>query len=444
MLETGGLAPPLADVLLAAARVWRAFTAGQSLDRAMSQGRSNEAPRLRAATQDVSYTAVRHRALIDGAIARLASRPPAPDVTALLAVALAQLLDDRHAAHTVVEQAVAAARTQASTAAAAGFVNAILRNFLRRRESLLEALQQDEQVVYNAPSWWIDAMRAAHPVDWRELLTRSQQQPPLVLRVNRRRANVAAYLQRLTEAGMEATRVGRDAVWLHQPRPVAAIPGFAAGEVSVQDAGAQLAADWLDVRDGMRVLDACAAPGGKTAHLAELAELDLTAVERDADRARRIDENLARVGQSAHVVIADARKPSEWWDGRQFDRILLDAPCTASGIVRRHPDIPWLRRRSDVAHLATEQRALLDALWPLLEVGGRLLYVVCSAFPQEGSEQIGLFVGRHPNAGARNLPGGKPSALLLPTAAAGQRWHDGFEWPTLHDGFFYASLEKSG
>ena len=166
-----------------------------------------------------------------------------------------------------------------------------------------------------------------------------------MLRVNRRRTDVADYLQRLTEAGMAATRVGRDAVWLHQPRPVAAIPGFAAGEVSVQDAGAQLAAEWLDVRDGMRVLDACAAPGGKTAHLAELAELDLTAVERDADRARRIDENLARIGRSAHVVIADARKPSEWWDGRRFDRILLDAPCTASGIVRRHPDIPWLRRR---------------------------------------------------------------------------------------------------
>ncbi|HJW51541.1 MAG TPA: 16S rRNA (cytosine(967)-C(5))-methyltransferase RsmB [Burkholderiaceae bacterium] len=444
MLETGGPAPPLADVLLAAAGVWRAFAAGQSLDRAMSQGRSNEVPRLRAAMQDVSYTAVRHRALIEGAVARLASRSPAPDVTALLAVALGQLLDDRHAAHTVVDQAVAAARRQAPTAAAAGFVNAILRNFLRRRDSLLETLQQDEQVVYNAPSWWIEAIRAAHPANWRELLTRGQQPPPLVLRVNQRRTNVESQLQRLAEAGMEATRVGRDAVWLHQPRPVAMIPGFVAGEVSVQDAGAQLAADWLDVRDGMRVLDACAAPGGKTAHLAELADLDLTAVERDADRAQRIDDNLARVARSAHVVIADASKPSEWWKGRRFDRILLDAPCTASGIVRRHPDIPWLRRRSDVAHLATEQRALLDALWPLLEVGGRLLYVVCSVFPQEGSEQISQFVCRQPDAGIRNLPGGKPSALLLPTAATAGRWRDGFEWPTLHDGFFYASLEKSG
>lgn len=444
MLEAGGLGPPLAEVLLAAARVWRAFTAGQSLDRALSQLSTSELPRLRAAAQDVSYMAVRHRALIEGVIARLASRSPVPDVTALLAVSLAQLLEGRHAEHTVVDQAVAAARSQVATAAAAGFVNAILRNFLRRRTALLDTLQKDEQVLYNAPSWWIDAMRAAHPADWRESLTRAQQAPPLVLRVNRRRTDVASYLQRLTEAGVGATRVGRDAVWLHQPRPVAAIPGFAGGEVSVQDAGAQLAAEWLDVRDGMHVLDACAAPGGKTTHLAELAELDLTAIERDADRARRIDDNLVRVGRSARVVIADARKPSEWWNGRRFDRILLDAPCTASGIVRRHPDIPWLRRRSDVAHLATEQYALLDALWPLVEVGGRLLYVVCSVFPQEGSEQVSRFVGRHADAVARVLPGGMPNALLMPTAVTAERWHDGFEWPTLHDGFFFANLEKSG
>ncbi len=185
--------------------------------------------------------------------------------------------------------------------------------------------------------------------------------------------------------------------------------------VSVQDAGAQLAAAWLGVRDGMRVLDACAAPGGKTAHLAELAELDLTAIEADSARAARIRENLDRVGRRAHVLVADARDPSAWWDGSPFDRILLDAPCTGSGVVRRHPDIPWLRRKADVAHLATLQGQLLDALWPLLGVGGRLLYVVCSVFPEEGREQIERRAARLPGAAVSPLPGGSPTVQLLPT-----------------------------
>lgn len=444
MAETSGSAPPLSEVLRLAAAVWRRFLSGQSLQRALAQPIANQAPTLRAAVQDASYSAVRRRALVERIIGRLAEREPAPEVAALLAVALAQLLAERHAHYTIVDQAVEAARRQAATAAAAGFVNALLRNFQRRRAEVLETLQRIDEVRYNAPVWWIDATRAAHPADWREILGNAMLPPPLVLRVNRRHCSVTDYLQRLADAGAEATPVGPDAVWLHRPRPVDEIPGFADGDVSVQDAGAQLAGRWLAVEDGMRVLDACAAPGGKTAHLAELSDLDLTAVERDPERAGRIDENLARIGCTARVAVADACQPSQWWDGRRFDRILLDAPCTASGIVRRHPDIPWLRRKSDVAHLATEQGALLDALWPLLEVGGRLLYVVCSVFPQEGSEQITQFIGRHTDAVPHPLPGGACSVQLLPTAAGGDRWDEGSGLPTLHDGFFYAYLKKSG
>jgi 16S rRNA (cytosine967-C5)-methyltransferase len=442
MSDVGGASPPLADVLQGAAGVWSAFVAGQSLDRALAASVAAD-PLLRAAVQDVSYGAVRCRALTERVIAELAARPPATEVHALLSVALAQLLASRHAPHTVVDQAVAAARSRPATSGASGFVNALLRNFLRRQTELLDPLQQHDEVRYNAPQWWIDALRAGQPQRWRDVLESARRAPALVLRVNRRRLTVEDYLQRLAGHAMGATRVGRAAVALHRPAPVACIPGFAEGDVSVQDAGAQLAAEWLGVDDGMRVLDACAAPGGKTAHLAELAELDLTALEVDALRVRRIHENLERTGATALVQVADARTPANWWDRQSFDRILLDAPCTASGIVCRHPDIPWLRRRADVAHLATVQAELLEALWPLLGVGGRLLYVVCSVFPQEGSEQIARFVGRHPEVVLDPLPGGAPTVQMMPATGPAEAWDETRPWPTLHDGFFYARLVKS-
>jgi len=321
----------------------------------------------------------------------------------------------------------------------------LLRNFLRQREGLLTELRRDSTIRYNLPRWWIDRLRNAYPADWEAIAELQQYPPPLVLRINAARLSADAYLERLQQHGIDATRVGEQAVWVHQPRPVGAIPGFGDGDVSVQDAGAQLAAPWLDVRPGMRVLDACAAPGGKTTHLLELGATDVTALEVDSVRAQRIDDNLRRTGLRARVVIGDAKHPAAWLpshDGvgmRRFGRILLDAPCTASGIVRRHPDIPWLRRDSDVAQLTTIQRELLDALWPLLDPGGRLLYVVCSLFPEEGREQIGRFLERHPEACQLPLP----SAQLLPTGVPRTAWH-GSELPTLHDGFFYALLEKTG
>lgn len=446
-------APPLADALRVAAAAWRRFRAGAGLDRALQAAAATAAaahPRLAAAAKDIAYHAARHLALLDALIVRLARTPPPAPVAALLAVGLAQLLAQRHASYAVVDQTVTAAKAEADTRAAAGFVNALLRGFLRRQSALIEEARRDETVRYNAPRWWIERLRRAYPDAWTAVLDAQREPPPLVLRVNARRIGVDDYLRRLERANLAATRVGATAVWLHEARPVEAIPGFAEGLVSVQDAGSQLAAQWLDVRDGQRVLDACAAPGGKTAQLAEIADrLTIDAVEIDAQRARRIEDNLERLRTREHATIAlhvaDAADTGAYAAELRYDRILLDAPCTASGIVRRHPDIPWLRRDADVAQLATRQARLLDALWPLVKPAGRLLYVVCSVFPEEGARQAERFVERHADARPVALPGQAANALqLLPTplAAAPNAAAPAVARPTLHDGFFFALFEK--
>jgi 16S rRNA (cytosine967-C5)-methyltransferase len=442
----------LAQALRVASAAWRRFVGGAGLDRALEAARQEHLdlthPRLGAAAQDIVYGATRRRALIEALLARLAAREPDVPVAALLAVALGQLLAQRQAEFVVVDQAVAAAKANPSTRAASGFVNALLRNFLRQRGRLLAEAQREEVVRLNAPAWWLARLRAAQPRAWQDIARLALEPPPLVLRVNPRRTAVEDYLARLRAAGIAATRVGVDAVALHQPRPVAEIPGFARGAVSVQDAGAQLAVPWLGAQSGQRVLDACAAPGGKTAQLLELHDaLEIDAVEIDPERARRIEENLTRTGVRAHGVVrihvADAAEPARDAGAgeRRYQRILLDAPCTASGIVRRHPDIPWLRRPRDVAQLATLQTRLLDALWPLLEPAGRLLYVVCSVFPEEGPQQIGRFAARHPDARICPLPGTDGNELQLLPVHAAQEWTAGL--PTTHDGFFFALLEKA-
>lgn len=447
-----GGAPPLADALRVAAAAWRRLRSGDSLDRALVRALDEFAagatapvhPRLAAAAKDIAYSATRQLALIEAMLDRLSHRAPDPPVAALLAVTLGQLLAPRQPTYAIVDQSVQAAKLQAETRAAAGFVNAVLRNAIRRLPALRTELQQQPTVAFNAPRWWIDRMREAEPAHFAQVLQLQQQVPPLVLRVNRRHGSVEAYLRRLHDEGIEASQVGPAAVWLHTPLPVADIPGFAGGEVSVQDAGAQLAAELLQAQDGMRILDACAAPGGKTAQLAELADnLAIDAVEVDPARAERIEENLRRTQARSHAVIrvlvADAAQPERFAHGR-YQRILLDAPCTASGIVRRHPDIPWLRRSADVAQLATLQRRLLDALWPLLEPAGRLLYVVCSVFADEGPRQADAFVARHADARLLALPGAEDGRLrLLP--AHGGAWTAGP--PSVHDGFFIAIFEKT-
>lgn len=432
---------PLAEVLGAAANAWQRFRAGQSLDRAIGMALGTRLD-LRPAVLDVSYTAVRHLAFSEHVIRTLASRTPSPPLAALVAVALGQLMRERHAEYTIVDQAVSAARRLPAIAPAAGFVNALLRNFIRQREELLAVRAREPELRFNVPGWWMSRVRASFPERWEAILNAQTEAPPLVLRVA---AHVAMddYLQRCAQEGIAATRVGDRAAWIHSPRPVAELPGFAQGQASVQDAGAQLAAPWLGVGPGLRALDACAAPGGKTAHIAETDGVDLTALDVDAARAARIRENLDRTHTIARVRIGDAATPSAWWEGKPFDRILLDAPCTASGIVRRHPDIPWLRRPDDVAHLATLQAGLLDALWPLLGVGGRLLYVVCSLFPEEGPEQIARFTAEHPEAREVPLPAGSPRVQLVPTPVMAPAWDGVSTLPTLHDGFFYALLQKT-
>jgi len=439
---------PLAEVLRAAAPVWVRVCGGHGLDRALHEQalRLDGPAQIRSALRDVCHDALRHRALIEALLQRLVRRAPAPEVAGLLAIALSQLIDDAYREHVLVDQAVAAARSDRQLAAASGFINAVLRSFLRRRAALVPQLLLDDATRLNVPRWWLDRIRRDWPDDWNDLLASAARRPGLVLRVNRRRCDVDAYLARLHREGVAASRVGPDAVRLHRPCPVERIAGFSEGLVSVQDAGAQLAAPWLEAGDGMRVLDACAAPGGKTGHLAELSDSSIDAVELDGARSLLIADNLRRLGlmeRRVRVLTADASDAASFWDGHPYQRILLDAPCTGSGIVRRHPDIPWLRRPADVAQLTTIQARLLDALWPLLAPAGRLLYVVCSVFREEAGQQAVAFLERHRNARLTPLPGTQHGSLqLLPAGADPVEPGQGVSLPTEHDGFFFALFEK--
>jgi 16S rRNA (cytosine967-C5)-methyltransferase len=404
--------------------------------------------------QDIAYRTMRRLATVEWLIARLVKKAPPPHVGHVLACALSLLVDDEanaaYAPFTVVDQAVSAIGARREIAFAKGLVNAVLRSFLREREALLSAAQADEVAHWNYPAWWIDAVKRAWPDAWQAVLASGNAQGPLTLRVNARRSTVDAYLQVLQNHHIAASTIGNYAVKLDTPMPVDRIPGFSDGVVSVQDAGAQLAAQLLGVRDGMRVLDACAAPGGKTGHLLELANLQLVALESDASRARRIGENLRRLQLEAEVRIGDAGQPSKWHDDidQPFDRILADVPCSASGIVRRHPDIRWLRRASDIPALVTEQRRILDALWPLVKPGGELLYVTCSIFPEEGEWQAQWFGNKHQDAVRLDAPGQLlPSVARAPaeTSAgshAGQFAEDSAGANSDHDGFFYARFQK--
>jgi 16S rRNA (cytosine967-C5)-methyltransferase len=377
--------------------------------------------------------------------ALLAKRPPPPAADALLCTALAlgwQGDDAPYEVFTLVDQAVEAAKRDPAARAQANFINACLRRFLREREALVAASERDPVARWNHPRWWIARLQADHPAQWEAILRANNTQAPMTLRVNARQSTPAAYLRRLGDAGIGATAVGAHGVILQSPQPVHRIPGFDAGHVSVQDQAAQLAAPLL--LSGMaargrplRVLDACAAPGGKTAHLLELRDLDLVALDIDGARCERIGETLQRIGLAARIVTADAADPAIWWDGVPFDAILLDAPCTASGIVRRHPDVRWLRRESDIAQLAAQQARLLAALWPLVAPGGRLLYCTCSVFLAEGEAQIQTFVAH--NKEAVLLP--SPGHLLPQSRAKGDPVPDNRE--SDHDGFFYALLEKN-
>jgi len=380
----------------------------------------------RGALQDIVYGSLRQLGRLDVWLDALLERPLTdPRLGWLLRVAIYQLAYTRAPAHAVVSQAVAAA----GPGWRRGLANAVLRNFQRRRAEL-DALADATPVGrFSHPAWWIDRLVADYPAQWQAVLQASLMHPPFTLRVNLHQGDVAGYLARLEGLGMAAHRSGPQAVTLERAVAVDALPGFADGAVSVQDAGAQWAAPLLDLAPGQRVLDACAAPGGKSGHILELADVELTALDLDPERLRRVQENLDRLRRRATLVAGDAAAPEHWWDGRAFDRILADVPCSASGVVRRNPDIKWLRRPEDIAGFARQQAAILDALWRLLAPGGKLLYATCSIFEEENNAQAEAFLRRHADAERCTLPQPVDRGQLLPDAE--------------HDGFFYALLRKA-
>ncbi len=416
----------LAFSLHAAARAVAAVIGGRNLEAALAALALPSAER--PAVLDLASNALRSFGRGDFFLARLIERPLKDEnVRALLLVAVDRLETRPEDAHTTVDQAVTAAGSIAGGRYRA-LVNAVLRHFLRRREALLAAAGENEAARWRHPRWWLARLRAAYPDRWQDIADAGNGRAPMTLRVNRRRVTTAEFRATLDAEGIGATPLDEAALRLDRPVPVDRLPGFAAGLVSVQDWGAQQAAPLLDARAGMRVLDACAAPGGKTAHLLELADVDLLALDRDAARAARIRDNLDRLGLAAEVKVADCRDVAGWWDGRPFERILADVPCSASGVVRRHPDIKWLRRDGDVASFATTQAQILDALWPVLAPGGKMLYATCSLFPEENGRQVVAFVARHEDAQRLPTHGDHTEWQLLPDAD--------------HDGFFYALLEK--
>ncbi|MCO5102106.1 MAG: 16S rRNA (cytosine(967)-C(5))-methyltransferase RsmB [Burkholderiaceae bacterium] len=512
---------PLFRELACAARAIEALAAGRSLPRALDDAIAAESAgeplpaASRAAVRDLAYRSCRVLGLVRELARGLNARKPAPAPAALQEVALAQLVGSVRADAVIVDQAVRAAHALPGGTPVAGFMNATLRRFVRERAARLDAARRHEEARWNHPQWWIDRLRRAWPDRWEQILETGNGSAPMTLRVNRLRTTPAEYLSRLSAHGIAARPLGAQAIALDAPAVVDTLPGWHEGFVTVQDAAAQLAAHFLDPRDGERLLDACAAPGGKTTHLLELADVELTALDIDAARLAAVRESLERLGfaaergatpgadgrpDAAHasmprcadaaqaptprrpvsdtgpeptprrpvsdagpepprrpvsdaapqplprrpaiLVCGDASRPADWWDGRPFDRILVDAPCTASGIVRRHPDVRWLRRRSDLATLPRRQSEILGALWPTLRPGGKLLYTTCSVFPEEGEGVITLFLEKHRDASRLPLqwrfdvrtPESTPESVstLLPVATPMRD----------HDGFFFALLEK--
>lgn len=386
----------------------------------------------RGAIQDLSYGVLRFYGQLDALLELLLNKPLwDQDLRCLLLVGLYQLGYSKTSAHAVVDNAVSASLGLKGSKGAQGLVNAILRTFIRQRATLLKRAAESEVGRYSHPQWWIDKLHTQYSQDYQAILEAGNQHPPMTLRINQRKTSVTKYRKWLNQNGMDAQPLWNDALELALPVPVEKLPGFAEGLVSVQDAGAQLAAPLLDVQDGMRVLDACAAPGSKSAHLLELADVKLTALDNDIARIARITQNFSRLELKPHQILHDnAAHPAGWWDGRQFDRILVDAPCSASGVVGRHPDIKWLRRESDLSRFAARQREILDALWQILARDGKLLYATCSVFAEENKQQVEEFLRGHSDACLLPLPQIEiVDGQLLPNSH--------------HDGFFYALVHKA-
>lgn len=412
---------------------------GRSLNDALPPALDRVNARDGALLQELCYGTLRWCLPARHLLGQLLHRPlPTREsvLHALLLIGLYQLYQLRIPAYAAVAATVAATRL-IDRPHARGLVNAVLRNAQRRETELRAALAADPVLASAHPAWLLERLQQAWPDDWPAIVAADTARPPMALRVNLARIGRDAYRDRLAATGLNAEPDPclASALVLDHPCEVDALPGFAEGLVSVQDPAAQLAAPLLDPQPGQRVLDACAAPGGKTGHLLEYApDLDLLALDNDATRLERVRDNLDRLELHARLIVGDAGRPEEWWDGQPFERILLDAPCTGSGVIRRHPDILVLRRPEDVATLAARQHALLDALWPLLTSGGRLLYATCSVLPEETRQVVDAFLTRHGDATAESIPDDRWRA-----SGAGYQLLPGEDH---RDGFFYARLRK--
>ena len=386
----------------------------------------------RGAIQDLSYGVVRFYGQLEAILSFLLKKSLSDkSLHHLLLVSLYQLQYSKALPHTVVDQAVSASRSLLHGKGMQGLVNAVLRNFIRQRDSLLKKAAENEVGRYSHPQWWIDKLRWQYPKNFQAILEAGNKRPPMTLRVNQRKISVETYRKLLAEKTMHTELLDSGALQLIQPVMVESLPGFAEGLVTVQDAGAQFAAKFLDVHGGMRVLDACAAPGGKSTHLLELADISLTVLDNDSARLAQVQQNLARLNVTAErLLCGDASNSDEWWDGLSYDRILADVPCSASGVVCRHPDIKWLRRESDLVKFSAVQQAILNALWKILSRDGKLLYVTCSIFAEENTMQVEKFLKHHPDA--------------CPLPLFGAAMVDGQLLPDIqHDGFFYTLLHKN-
>ncbi|MFN0041271.1 MAG: 16S rRNA (cytosine(967)-C(5))-methyltransferase RsmB [Burkholderiales bacterium] len=414
-----------------AAQILSAVLSGASLTtqlEALWLRNSSLLPAERGAIQDICYGTLRNLGRLNGVMDQLVPRPVSqPQVRSLLLAALYQLEYTAAAPYAIVDHAVDCAMLLGGKSFKS-FANAVLRSFQRQRVALLAKTDATESGQFSFPPWWIRLLRKEIPESADRVMKVAGQRPPMTLRVNGRCNTVDEYLARLNHHGMSGTRILHGAILLAQPVAVDRLPGFGDGLVSVQDAGAQWAAHLLDVKAGMKVLDACAAPGGKTAHVCELQNVNMTALDNDSVRLLRVQSNMERLGLHARIVQADAADLRTWWDGISFDRVLLDAPCSASGAVRRHPDIKWIRKQSDIEKFSRQQKHLLEALWKVVARGGKLLYVTCSIFREENQHQIDGFLARHPDAQLLgNMPG--TEGLVLPDDE--------------NDGFFYSLLQKN-
>lgn len=381
-------------------------------------------PQLSAADkgmlQDLSYGCQRIRGLLEQITRQLLNKKPPNRIYHLILVALYQLHATHNAPYAIVNEAVRSASQ--IDVAYKNLVNAVLRRFLREQNSLIQKAQKQAIAQFNLPHWWVSYLKQHYPNHWQSICQSTQQHPPLTLRVNRRLGNSHEYMSQLALLGIEATILDEYAVQLLQPMPIEHIPGFSDGWVSVQDWGAQQATPLLAPKAGETILDACAAPGGKTGHILEWANCQVTALDISEQRLNKVRQNLQRLGLHATLKTADAQKIDTWYDGNNFDAVLADIPCTASGVIRRNPDIKWLRRPDDGDKMAHQQSLLLDALWSVVKPKGRMLLATCSIFVAENQHQLEQFLLRHTDAQCST------TKTLLPNR--------------IHDGFFYALIEK--